>query len=139
MSNFKYYLEKVRETQPTEVFTETASNETVIKNFLDGIKGPKSGHLRIENVGTGLALINYNTIIAFQWKDGVDEPETREELFGDAPSKPNYIYLNKSKYSRTTSAIQSKIRYRTPESLLKEVSEEEIYEMSDWSGGRFHR
>ncbi len=51
-------------------------------------------------------LYNYNTLLAVITDD--------------------YIYLNKDKYSKTTSKHQNRIRQAIPKSLLKEVTEQQI-------------
>ena len=65
------------------------TNEQVITQFLKGQLG-HSLHLYTE----GSILINYNTRIAYV--------------------ENNKLYLNKTKYSRTTSKIQSQLRRLAP-------------------------
>lgn len=78
------------------------TNENVIKLFLQGKKAQTNkrkitnGYYTYEGrtlTSDGTTLINYSTVIA----EKID----------------NRIYLNTYKYSRTTSAIQSKIRQLT--------------------------
>jgi len=82
-------------------------NIEVIQNFINGETKSKTANLKIE----GNNLVNYSTIIARRIN--------------------NKIYLNATKYSKTTSVIQNMIRKSTPSMLLIEVTSNEILNITE--------
>lgn len=75
-------------------------NVDVVKAFVAGAEKGRTKNLKID----GNYLINYNTVIA--------------RRIGEM------IFLNKTKYSVTTSRIQNMIRSHTPKNLLVEYEGE---------------
>lgn len=95
-------------------------NEEVIEKFLNKEKAQTPRRIITGAVycyegrtlvSTGIELINYNTIIA--------------------KHKNGNLYINKQKYSSTTSKIQSKLAYlaRNMDVDVVEITEKEIYEL----------
>ena len=77
-------------------------NITVIENFIRGLEGKSSnGNLRTN----GNELVNYSTVIARH--------------------NGNVIYVNKERYSKTTSTIQNMLKREIDEFPLKTISEVE--------------
>ena len=77
----------------------------LIKNYINGYTEGYASNLKIE----GDKLINYNTTIAYRFKD--------------------YIILNNDSYSKTTSSNQNMIREYTPKRLLVECNETKLEEL----------
>lgn len=95
-----------------EEIVETMQNAEVIQRFFAKNWKGASRHLFIRKEDLGYSLVNYSTPIAF-WLEKGDK-----------------WFMNKDKYSRTTSAIQSQIRFKGPDDL-KEVTEEELDDIMD--------
>lgn len=87
---------------------ERVKNEMVVRNFVGGYEAVQSHTQNLYMEGN--KLINYYTVIAI--------------------NAGNKIYLNKNKYSVTTSKIQNMIRRETPTNMLVELTEKELKELS---------
>lgn len=72
------------------------TNQQIINRFFCDPKEMKTNNLRIEKRGNGFALVNYYTDIAFY------DPER------------DHYHFNETKYSVSTSKIQSMIRQGLP-------------------------
>ena len=83
-------------------FLEGKSARTGLRNIINGVYVYKGRTLTTD----GVELINYSTKIAYK-KDGM-------------------VYLNISKYSQTTSKIQSKIRQLADEKNIKIIEYKEF-------------
>lgn len=77
------------------------TNLEVVKNFIMGENKGKAGTLRIE----GDDLVHYNTVIAKRDRVGRDVKK---------------VHLNNTKYTASTSKVQTMIRKETPSVLLTE-------------------
>lgn len=84
-----------------ENFINHKKGETPLRNIINGYYTYKGRTL----VSDGKSLYNYDTLMAYHSNDGK-------------------IYINREKYSVTTSKIQSQIRYKAKDYI--EVTEQEI-------------
>ena len=84
-----------------ENFINHKKGETPLRNIINGYYMYKGRTLRSD----GKSLYNYDTLMAYHSNDGK-------------------IYINREKYSVTTSKIQSQIRYKAKDYI--EVTEQEI-------------
>lgn len=82
-------------------FINHERGETPLRNIINGYHTYKGRTLASD----GKSLYNYDTLMAYHSDDGK-------------------LYINKEKYSRTTSKIQSQIRYKAKD--YTEVTEQEI-------------
>lgn len=88
-------------TDVIEKFINREKGQTPLRNIINGYHMYKGRTL----ISDGKSLYNYDTLMAYHSDDGK-------------------LYINKEKYSVTTSKIQSQIRYRAKD--YTEVTEQEI-------------
>jgi hypothetical protein len=105
MGTFKEYISL------NEQYLTEKKNTDVIEDFLAGKKASSTKHLYIRPTKNGLTLVNYSTVLVYK------------------PHVENVYYMNKDKYSVTTSKIQSYIRGILSGKNVKEMPKSELDEV----------
>jgi hypothetical protein len=94
-----------------EEYLTEKKNTDVIKDFLAGKSASSTKHLYIRTTKNGRTLVNYSTVLVYK------------------PEIEDVYYMNKRKYSVTTSKIQTYIRGILSGENVKEMDHSELQEV----------